>query len=48
MTVLDCLHEYETMSHKIFGKPRVVSQRNNGIGSVAQYSAAAMEKALRK
>lgn len=48
MTVLDCLHEYETMSHKIFGKPRVVSQRNIGIVPWPKYSAAAMEKAFKE
>jgi hypothetical protein len=46
MPVWDCLREYEEMSHSIFGKPRLLSQRNIGIGRLPKYSAAALEKAI--
>ncbi|KAF2866966.1 acyl transferase/acyl hydrolase/lysophospholipase [Massariosphaeria phaeospora] len=47
MTVHDCLREYETMSNIIFGRPRLVSQRNIAIVPWSKYSAAAMERALK-
>jgi hypothetical protein len=48
MTVSDCLHEYETMGHQIFGKPRVISQRNIGIVRWAKYDAEHMKKAFQE
>ncbi|KAH3907616.1 hypothetical protein HBI56_179990 [Parastagonospora nodorum] len=46
MPVWDCLQEYEKMSHLIFGKPRIISQRNIGIVQWPKFSATAMEKAF--
>lgn len=46
MTVKDCLHEYEQMSNRIFGNPRILSQRNTYILPWTKYSAAAMAKAF--
>jgi hypothetical protein len=48
MSVWDCLREYEDMSHSIFGKPRVISQRNIGIVPWDKYSAKALERAFKK
>lgn len=48
MTVIDCLYEYEKMSHNIFGDPRLVSQRNIGIVLWPKYSATAMENAFKE
>ncbi|KAF9700754.1 hypothetical protein EKO04_001391 [Ascochyta lentis] len=45
MTVDDCLHEYKQMSHRIFGKPRWISQRNIGM-PWPKYSARGMKKAF--
>ena len=47
MTVKDCLDEYERMSNDIFGKPRLLSQRNTLILPWTKYSASAMEKAFK-
>jgi hypothetical protein len=48
MPVWDCLREYESMSHSIFGKPRIVSQRNIGIVRWPKYSASALENAFKE
>jgi hypothetical protein len=48
MPVWDCLREYEDMSNSIFGKPRIVSQRNIGIVPWEKYSAKAMERAFKQ
>ncbi|KAF1930023.1 FabD/lysophospholipase-like protein [Didymella exigua CBS 183.55] len=45
MTVEDCLDEYKTMSDRIFGKPRWISQRNMGM-PWPKYSSRSMEKAF--
>lgn len=48
MPVWDCLREYEKMSHSIFGKPRLVSQRNIGIVRWPKYSSTALEEAFQE
>ncbi|KAK7180469.1 phosphorylase superfamily protein [Paraphaeosphaeria sporulosa] len=48
MTVKDCLCEYENMSNQIFGRPRLLSQRNALIPGWTKYSASRMEKAFKK
>jgi hypothetical protein len=48
MTVQDCLNEYENMSHKIFGSPRLISQRNIGIVPWPKYNSSAMKKAFKE
>ena len=44
MNVLDCLKEYEGLSHEIFGKPRWISQRTVLVAPWPKYSAHKMEK----
>jgi hypothetical protein len=44
----DCLDEYKRMGQDIFGKPRIVSQRNIAIAKWPKYSAVHMEKAFKK
>jgi hypothetical protein len=48
MTVQDCLNEYERVGHEIFGKPRLISQRNIAIVNWPKYSAKAMEKVFQE
>lgn len=46
-TVANCRKEYEDLSHKIFGKPRWLSQRTAIIVPWPKYSAKKMEKVLK-
>jgi hypothetical protein len=48
MTARDCLHEYEQVSHQIFGQPRLVSQLNVGIVPWSKYDAKNMERAVQE
>jgi hypothetical protein len=48
MPVWDCLQEYENMGNLIFGRPRIISQRNIGIVPWEKYSAKALEKAFKQ
>jgi hypothetical protein len=47
MTIDDCLEEYERMSQCIFGKPRLLSQRNTGL-PWPKYNARGIEDALQE
>ena len=44
MTVQDCLNEYKMMGHKIFGKPRLLCQRNIAVIERPKYSHKRMKK----
>ena len=37
MTVLDCLEEYETLGHRVFGKPRHLHSMTIGFGNRTKY-----------
>lgn len=45
MTVDDCLAEYKRMSHRIFRKPRWISQRNLGVPR-PKYDACVLERTV--
>lgn len=47
MTVADCLDEYENLGQRVFGKPRLISQRNVPIVPWPKYSARGLEKVFR-
>jgi hypothetical protein len=47
MTVADCLHEYENLGQRVFGKPRMASLRTNPASFWTKYSASGLEKVFK-
>ena len=44
MTVQDCIEEYRNLGEEVFGNPRFFCTLNFGLGDIARYSAARLEK----
>lgn len=47
MTVPDCLFEYQTLGHEIFGKPRMIHTLKFGLGFRPKYRATKLEKVFK-
>ena len=48
MTVPDCIYEYESLGHRVFGKPRVFTKMNFAVSNRYKYKAERLEKVIKE